>query len=134
MIAADRWYSIKRKYSIEFLTLLPIVPLCIDLFTPFLIWKNFIPAVVRWGSHFAIALMILVTFTRMLGFNRIPRAIWLIFAISILWSYIAIGHGQGIPATIWGVWLLFQFPFVCLFIYLQPDLPKQLPSISVSLA
>ena len=58
--------------------------------------------------------------------NRIPRAVWFIATISVLWSYVAIGHGQGITSTIWGLWLLFQFPFVCLFVYLQPNFPKTL--------
>jgi hypothetical protein len=118
-----------RKTSFaDFLAYLPLLALAIDLFTPFLIWQGLLPAAVRWVSHFAIALMILLTILRMLVFNHIPRSFWLIISVSILWFYVALANGQGLPATLWGVWLLFQFPFVGLFMYLQPIRAEQLPN------
>jgi hypothetical protein len=119
--------TLEKKNPIDIFIFLPILALCIDLFTPFLIWKNILPAWIRWGSHFAVASMIAVSFFRMLGFNHIPRSVLVVLAVSILWSYVAMGHGQGISATVWGIWLLFQFPFVCIFMYLQPSAPKQFP-------
>jgi len=117
----------KKRPGFDIFLWLPIFAVCVDLFTPYLIWKNYIPAEIRWLSHLAVAMMIVAAFIRMLGFNRIPLIAWLIFATIILWSYVAIGHGQGIAPTVWGVWLLFQFPFVALFMYLQPDMPRRLP-------
>ena len=117
----------EKKSFPDIFVLLPIFALCIDLFTPFLIWKNVLPAAIRWGSHAAILIMIMVSILRMLSFNHIPRFFWLFVAISLTWSYVALGQGQGIPSTVWGVWVLFQFPLVYLFIYLQPNIPEQFP-------
>jgi hypothetical protein len=119
--------TLEKKKPTDIFIFLPILALCIDLFTPYLIWQNILPAWIRWGSHFSVAAMIVVSIFRMFGFNHIPRAVWLILTVSILWSYVARGSGQGISVTIWGVWLLFQFPLVALFMYLQPNLPKQFP-------
>jgi hypothetical protein len=119
--------ALEKTKSSDIFIILPVVALCIDLFTPYLIWQNILPPWVRWGSHVSVAAMIVVSIFRMFGFNRIPRAVWLILSVSILWSYIARGNGQGLPVTIWGVWLLFQFPLVSLFMYLQPALPRKFP-------
>ena len=120
--------SLPQKKNIAgFFQFLPILALCIDLFTPFPIWKNILPPAIRWGSHAAVALMIVVTLLRMLSFNHIPRSFWFIVAVSMVWSFVAIGNGQGILPTVWGVWLLFQFPFVYLFAYLQPTWPQKIP-------
>jgi hypothetical protein len=106
-----------------------ILALCVDLFTPYLIWKGFVPAQVRWASHAAVAAIMMITLLRMLSFNHIPRSFWLIVAVSLIWSVVAIGNGQGLPATVWGVWLLFQFPFVGLFACVQPAWPRNLPEL-----
>jgi hypothetical protein len=126
-VMCEQMISVEKKTPIEIFIFLPILALCIDLFTPYPIWKSILPAWIRWGSHFAVACMIVVCFFRMLVFNFIPRSIWFILAVSILWAFVALGHGQGVAATVWGIWLLFQFPFVCIFLYLQPDPPKRLP-------
>jgi len=119
--------TFEKEKSTDIFIALPILALFIDLFTPYLIWQNILPAWIRWGSHFSVAAMIVVSIFRMFGFNHIPRAFWLILAASILWSYVARGSGQGISVTIWGIWLLLQFPLVALFMYLQPSLPKEFP-------
>jgi hypothetical protein len=118
----------ERKNHLDVLILLPILAVCVDLFTPYLIWKGILPSPVRWLSHATVAAMILVSILRMIGFDNVPRFFWFIVAIAMIWSYIAIGNGQEILPTIWGVWLLFQFPFVALFIYLQPVIPGHLPA------
>jgi hypothetical protein len=116
--------SSKQKPTLDIFVALAAIPLCIDLLTPYLIWQDIIPSALRWVSHIAIALMIIIAFFRMIVFNHIPRAVWFIIGIVIVWSYIASGNGQSLAVTIWGNWLLFQFPFVCVFIYLQPSLPQ----------
>jgi hypothetical protein len=103
---------------------LPVLAFCVDLFTPFLIWKGIIPAEIRWLSHLTIAIMILVTIFRMLIFNHIPRSFLLMLIVAIIWATVALRYGQGILPTAWGLWLLFQFPLVGLFAYLQPNQPK----------
>ena len=117
----------EKKNPIDDLMFLPILAICVDLFTPYLIWNNKIPSVIRWLSDLALAAMLVITIFRMFAFNRIPYAFWMIVFIGIFWSFVAIGHGQGITPTIWGVWLLFQFPFAALFMYLQPELPRRFP-------
>ena len=106
---------------------LPVLAIFIDLFTPYLIWNNILPAGIRWVSEAALAVMIVISIFRMLAFNRIPYIFWMIAIISGVWAYVAIGHGQGMAPTIWGIWLLVQFPFAAVFIYLQPKPPRRLP-------
>lgn len=127
--AKGRWSAAVagKRNSFDVFLLLPILAVCVDLFTPYLIWIGVLPAQLRWGSHAALAAMILVSIFRMLGYNRVPLSFLAMVCISIFWAYVAIGHGQGLPSTVWGVWLLFQFPFAYLFMYLQPEPTKGLP-------
>lgn len=118
----------RKKTFPDIFILLPLLALGIDLSTPFLISNKILPAEVRWLSHVMVALMILLTIIQVFSAKHIPHSLWVILAVSIVWSYVAVGHGQGIPSTLWGVWLLFQFPLVCLFACLQPNPPKQLPA------
>ena len=104
--------------------LLLLIAFFTDLFTPFLIWKGLIPASLRWVSHGAVAFMILIVVFRMIAFNRIPVVFWIILIISVTGFLVAILNGQGITATVWGWWLMFQYPMVCLFAYLQPEWPR----------
>ncbi len=117
----------EKKNSIDIFMLLPAAAVLVDLFTPYLIWKNLLPAPIRWISHAALAAILFLTLIRMLGLNRFPLAFWVSIFIAALWSYVAIAYGQGLVPTIWGVWLLFQFPFVALFMYLQREPPSRLP-------
>lgn len=119
----------EKKNTTDIFIFLPVLAVCVDLFTPYLIWKGILPAALRWGSHAALAAMILISIFRMLSFDLFPYSFWVIVFISGFWSYVAIGHGQGIVPTIWGVWLLFQFPFVYLFMYLQPKPSHNFPEI-----
>ena len=117
----------QEKSDLGAFEFLPIVALAIDLFTPLPIWRNVLPSSIRWGSHIAVALMIAVSVLRMIAYRRVPRSFWVIIAACMLWAYVAMGNGQGLTSTLWGVWLLIQFPFVGLFIYLQPSFPRELP-------
>ena len=111
-----------------FFTLI-LFALAIDTLTPYLIWQGVIPETVRWLSHVAIALMIITVYARIMGFDRIPGLLWLIVGISLISGAIAISNGQGPTATLWGWWIMFQYPFVGLFAYLQPSWPKDIPRL-----
>lgn len=100
---------------------LVLLALAIDLFTPYLIWKEIIPAEVRWLSHAAILGMMLVALMRMLVFDHVPSILWLIVGISLIGGTVAFANGQDPVATLWGWWTMFQYPFVGLFAYLQPN-------------
>lgn len=108
---------------------LPILALCVDLFTPYLIWKNVIPAEIRWISHIVIAFMIIITIFRMIAYDHIPRIVVYIFSILIIGTMMAVRYGQATLPTIWGIWLVLQFPMVALFAYLQPNPPKNLQDV-----
>lgn len=104
-------------------SILIILAFTTDLLSPILIWKGIIPGSLRWLSHIAIATMILLIPLRMIAFNRIPLVFWLVCLFSAVGILTALLTGQGLSATIWGWWLLFQFPLVGLFTYLQPAWP-----------
>ncbi len=106
---------------------LVLLALAVDLFTPYLIWKEIIPSSVRWVSHAAILGMMVVVYLRMLVFDHVPGALWLIVGITLIGGTVAFVNGQGPLATLWGWWTLFQYPFVGLFAYLQPSWLENFP-------
>ncbi len=110
--------------SIRWPSILLVLALAADLFTPFLIWKGILPAIIRWVSDAAIVLMIALVPLRMLAYKKMPVTFWLILFLSLVGILTSLLSGQGFPATIWGWWLMFQFPLVGLFSYLQPEWPK----------
>jgi hypothetical protein len=116
----------KKIYGDVFF-LLVVVTLATDLFFPYLIWKEIIPDTLRWISHASIALMIFVTYSRMMVFDHFPKVAWLIICISLISGFVAFMNNQGPLATLWGWWTMFQYPFVGLFAYLQPSWPKKFP-------
>jgi hypothetical protein len=111
------------------INILFLVALATDLFTPFLIWKTPIPSAVRWFSHAAIAAMIVGSYLRMMTYNRFPSVVWLIAWVSVVGVLVARLHGQGIVPTIWGWWVMFQFPMVGLFAYMQKTWPERFPQL-----
>lgn len=119
-------YSRTGTYPAYYNVLL-IAALLTDLITPILIWKGVIPAYTRWISHAAVALMIIGAFSRMMVFDHIPRIVWLIAGLSVIGIAVALFMGQATAPTAWGWWIMFQFPLVGLFAYLQPNWPKNFP-------
>ena len=109
------------------LIILPVVALVVDLFTPILIWKGILPAYARWISHAAIATIIVLAYARMMVFDRVPGVVWVIAGVSVFGITMALFNGQSIAATAWGWWIMFQYPLVGLFAYLQPYWPKRFP-------
>jgi hypothetical protein len=107
--------------------ILLVLAFAADLLTPYLIWQGYVPGVVRWVSHAAILLMIMAVFLRMLVFNRIPFAFWIIFLLSVIGISTAVFSGQALSTTLWGWWLMYQFPLVAIFSALQPGWPKGFP-------
>jgi hypothetical protein len=56
--------------------------------------------------------------------DRVPAVVWFAVVGSAIWLSVALFKGQGFVPTLWGWWLMFQYPFVGLFAYLQPQWPK----------
>jgi hypothetical protein len=112
------------KFETKFPNIFLVLAFIADLLTPYLIWKGYVPGLVRWISHAAIFFMVLGVFLRMLAFNRIPFTFWIIFMLSAIGISAAIFTGQDLPTTIWGWWLMYQFPLVAIFCALEPGWPK----------
>jgi hypothetical protein len=107
------------------INLLFLVALATDLVTPFLIWKGILPAYTRWISHAAVAAMILGAYARMMVYDRVPGSVWVMAWVSIVGTSVALLGGQGLSATIWGSYILFQWPLVGLYAYLERYWPQR---------
>lgn len=101
-----------------------LVALAADLVTPLLIWKGVLPGYARWVSHAAVAVAMIGAYVRMMVFDRVPRAILLIVWLSVIGVVVAVLRGQRAAATVWGWWIMFQFPLAAVFVYLQWDWPN----------
>jgi hypothetical protein len=107
--------------------LLLALALVTDLLTPFLIWKGILPAYTRWITHASLAIIIAVAYLRMMMLNQIPAAAWVIVGFSLIGVSVALFRGQGILPTAWGLWMMFRYPIVGIYIYLQPSYPERFP-------
>ena len=104
-----------------------MVVLMADLLTPFFIWKGIVPPPIRWISSIGVAILAGIAFARMMALDRIPRAVLVIGALSAIGITVALLEGQGLLATAWGWWRMFEFVLVGLFAYLSPHWPRQFP-------
>ncbi|MCH7745999.1 MAG: 50S ribosomal protein L11 methyltransferase [Chloroflexi bacterium] len=104
-----------------------MVVLMADLLTPFFIWKGILPPPIRWISSIGVAILASIAFARMMALDRIPRAVLVIGALSAIGITVALLEGQGILATAWGWWRMFEFVLVGLFAYLSPHWPPRFP-------
>lgn len=104
-----------------------ILALVVDLLTPYLIWQTPLPAATRWLSHLAVAAMMGIAVVRMLIMDHVPRAVLVIGGMSAIGVTVAILEGQGIIPTLWGWWILFQYPMVGLYVYLRSTWPEHFP-------
>lgn len=115
------------------INILLIIALATDIITPFLIWKGILPSAVRWGSHAAIVSMMGLAYARMLWYNRIPAVVWVVASLSLIGVTVAFLHGQRLLPTAWGWWVMFQFPLVGLYAYLQPTWPRRFPQLLLNI-
>jgi hypothetical protein len=98
----------------------------VELLTPLLISKGILPGAARFLSDVAMLVMLAQVLLRMLAFNRIPRVVFLIAAITAIGVVAATFEDQQKAATVWGWWLLFRFPLIGIYAYLQPVWPKRM--------
>ncbi len=113
--------------SAQYGLLLLVLALATDLLTPFLIWKGILPASTRWVSHAAVVAMMAAVYVRMMVFDRVPLVVLVIAGVSVIGVSVALFAGQGIVPTLWGWWVMFQYPLVGLYAYLQPQWPERFP-------
>ncbi len=95
-----------------------------ELFVPFLVGPLGLPRVLLGVTEVAAALVILVAFAYMLKEDKIPRAVLLIFGITLIWGLVSTFEGQSFAATAWGWWSLFKYPLLGLFAYLVQGWPS----------
>jgi hypothetical protein len=98
-----------------------------DLLTPFLIWKGFLPSFTRWISSAVIIVVITILFFQMIVSSRIPVVILIIASLSLIGITVALFNNQDALATLWGWWLLFKYPLVGIFVYVQPSVSERFP-------
>ncbi len=110
-----------------------LLALATDFFTPYFIWQGSIPASLRWLSHLAIVMMVGFIYMRMTTWNRFPTVFFLLVWMAATWGGAAYLRGQGILPTVWGIWVMFQFPLVGLFAYLQPNWPARFSQLLMKL-
>jgi hypothetical protein len=123
---AQRWYGrIVMDGSRRSVNLLFVLALATDLVTPVLIWKGILPSYTRWISHAAVIAMILGAYARMMVYDRVPGSVWIMAWISIVGTSVALLRGQGLSATIWGSYILLQWPLVGLYAYLERYWPRR---------
>lgn len=116
----------------DILVLLPVLALTVDLLIPYLSWKGYVPSTFRWISHICIAGMIAIICFRMLVNNGIPKVFIPILCLSVLGLSTAALNHQGVTATIWGWWLMFQFPLVGIFCFLQTKWPAKVTPMIIT--
>jgi hypothetical protein len=63
----------------------------------------------------------------MMVFDRVPGVVWLIVGVSVIWVPVALLESQGLVATAWGWWMMFGYPMVGLYAYLEPRWPERFP-------
>ena len=61
----------------------------------------------------------------MFVFNRIPPWFLAVIGVTLLSSITAVFEGQAVAATVWGWWIMFRYPMLAVFAYLQPHWPEQ---------
>jgi hypothetical protein len=125
----QRYVRTAMSTSLRSSNLLFGLALATDLLTPFLIWKGVLPAYTRWLSHAALVTMIMAAYARMMVMDRIPGAVLALVWVSVTGIAVAVLRGQGIAATAWGWWIMFQYPLVGLYAYLQPHWPERFPRL-----
>jgi hypothetical protein len=93
----------------------------VDLITPmFISTLEILPSEIRWVSHAILLVVIVLSYLRMMAYDHIPLAFWVISLVSVVGISASIFHGQNVLVTGWGWWRLFEFPLVGLFVYLSP--------------
>src|SRR6266566_5488595 len=90
-----------------------------DLLTPTIIWKFGIPSEVRYVSTMLLAVVIAGAYVRIIRARKMPAVVWAVLAFTLLGCAVALLHGQDIPATLWGWWVMFRYPLLGVFVYLD---------------
>jgi hypothetical protein len=109
------------------LNILFVIALLSDLLSPLLIWKGIVPPITRWTSSIVIVVLIAISYFRMMTLDKIPAAMLAICAFLSVSVTVAALNGQGVSATIWGLWLMFKYPLIGIYFYLQPSWPEKTP-------
>lgn len=126
--AAARTFD--KSFILQNLPLLLLtLALCMELFVPLLAWKTPLPRAARWFGDLSVMLILIVTMAEMLVKDKIPALALLMFGYTLIGATVATYEGQSAAATTWGWWMMFKYPVVGIFVYLQSDWPAQLAEL-----
>lgn len=103
-----------------------LLAIAIEMGMPFLIWKTPVPGAARWLGDLTIAFLLIWTLSQMLVEDRIPSIMLFVLGLMSIGIAIAAFEGQSSIATAWGCWMMFKYPMVGLFVYMQKEWPVQL--------
>jgi hypothetical protein len=101
-----------------------LIQLAAELFLPIIVFMTPVPAAAENLLEVIAASIMLLTVLFMLSRDRIPSAVLVIFAITLVWSIVALFEGQSVAATAWGWWKFFMYPIIGLFAYLTVRWPR----------
>jgi len=104
-----------------------LLALCTELLMPILLWKTGIPTELRWISHLALAFVAFAGILGLLRARQVPKAFWLLAVFTVIGLFMGFLSTQGVSATLWGWYLLFKFPLVGLYVYLNPHWSERFP-------
>ncbi len=100
------------------------VLLIVELIWPFLLWKAGLPQRLDFVTDVIAGAIVGLTMAYMLLKNRMPGAMLVIIAITVIWALVGAFEGQAASVTLWGWWRLFKYPLLALFIYLISRWPN----------
>ena len=94
-----------------------------EFIVPFILWQAGLPRTLDVFREAAAVLLFTVLVAYMLLRDKIPAAVLVILAISLIWGVVSIFDGQAPIVTFWGWWRLFKYPLLAVFAFLIPRWP-----------
>ncbi|MBK7218137.1 MAG: hypothetical protein IPH95_14075 [Candidatus Promineofilum sp.] len=94
-----------------------------EFIVPFILWQAGLPRTLDVFREAARRHHLRLTLPYMLLRDKIPAAVLVILAISLIWGVVSIFDGQAPIVTFWGWWRLFKYPLLAVFAFLIPRWP-----------
>lgn len=113
-----------REWTGEWSVRLLLALLVSELIFPYFIWRFRLPGALDFVQEIIAATIMAVTILHMIARDRIPVAVPVVLAVTLVWGLVAYFEGQSLAATAWGWWKLFKYPFVGLFAYMIVPWPR----------
>lgn len=112
--------------------LLYVGTVLLALFLGIAIYYRILPFSTRWLPDLLVLAMVALTVLRVLQEDYVPQIVWLILGVTAIGAVVAAFEGQALSATAWGWWILFQYPLVGLYTYINRSWPMDLAGWAVN--